>query len=426
MSCFPVVQHFPLQKYDIMKISSFFAWVSMACILSFSSLYAQGNTSYTIDQTGIFNFAFVPGDTVILMDDEVSNALPIGFGFRFFDSTYTQFHVGSNGFVTFTPTTNAGCCTGQLIPNTAQPNNLIAFAWNNLDPSAGGTITYNTSGVAPNRILRVTFFNVPHFNNLFAPITTQIALYEGTNIIEIHTASMPGTGTAHTMGLENINGTRAVPVPMRNAANWSAAAEVVKFTPFQQALDDVGVTALSLPGFCAGTQAVTATVKNFGATQINNVIVNWEVNGIAQTPVNYTTTIDTLGGTGVDSAFVSLGNVNLAQGQTYNLRAWTRSPNMTTDPNPANDTSTLNFTTGLPAGTYTIGGFNPDYSNWQAAVNALNTLGICGPITFNVRSGSYIEHIEIGNIVGTSANNTVTFQAESGDSTDVILSFASI
>lgn len=405
-----------------MKISTYFCVGLLALCLS---THLQAQTNYTIDQTGMFNFMFAPGDTVILADEEISNALPIGFSFSFYDSTYTQFYVGSNGFITFTPTTNTGCCTGQMIPNTAQPNNLIAFAWNNLDPSAGGTVTYTTDGIAPNRILRVTFFNVAHFNNPFAPVTSQVALYEGTNIIEIHTASMPGTGTAHTMGLENGNGTRAVPVPLRNASSWSAAADVVKFTPFLQVADDAGVTALSLPGFCAGSQAVTATVKNFGATQINSVVVNWEFNGVAQTPVNYTTTIDTLGGVGADSAFVTLGNVSLIQGQTYNLRAWTSAPNMNADPNPANDTSRLSFSSGLPAGTYTIGGSSPDYANWQAAVSELNAIGVCGPVIFNVRTGVYAESIEVGEITGASASNTITFQSESGDSTDVVLTFAS-
>ena len=77
------------------------------------------------------------------------------------------------------------------------------------------------------------------------------------------------------------------------------------------------------------------------------------------------------------------------------------------------------------SGTYTIGGTSPDFTTFTKAVAAINSRGICGPVTFNVRNGSYKEQIRIGSIIGTSAVNTVTFQSQNLDSTKVILTYAS-
>ena len=75
------------------------------------------------------------------------------------------------------------------------------------------------------------------------------------------------------------------------------------------------------------------------------------------------------------------------------------------------------------SGTYTIGGASPDYATFSAAVIALNTNGVSGPVTFNVRTGTYNENIII-TVSGTSTN-TITFQSESGNSSDVTLTYSS-
>jgi len=119
----------------------------------------------------------------------------------------------------------------QLLPNGANSNNLIAFAWENLNPAGGGTIEYFTTGAPPNRQLIVEFTSVPHSgggNN----ITSQVILYEGSNAIEIHTTAMPTDGGGHTMGIENIDGSEALTVPGRNSnGGWSVTNDFVQFTP---------------------------------------------------------------------------------------------------------------------------------------------------------------------------------------------------
>ncbi len=76
------------------------------------------------------------------------------------------------------------------------------------------------------------------------------------------------------------------------------------------------------------------------------------------------------------------------------------------------------------SGTYTIGGTSPDYATLTDATDALTINGVSGPVVFDIRTGSYQEQVYIyGAINGASATNTITFQAESGDSTDVHISY---
>lgn len=172
------------------------------------------------------------GTSVSLSDDQTSSALPIGFDFEFFCNSYSQFVISSNGFISFDLASPQGCCSGQALPNAFTPNNLIAFAWEDINPGTGGTIEYFTVGTAPNRQLIVNYLNVPRFggaNN----ITGQIVLHEGTNLIDIHTTSVVGSAfDITTQGIENADGTAGFAVPGRNGvANWSATNDAYRFSP---------------------------------------------------------------------------------------------------------------------------------------------------------------------------------------------------
>lgn len=75
-------------------------------------------------------------------------------------------------------------------------------------------------------------------------------------------------------------------------------------------------------------------------------------------------------------------------------------------------------------GAYTIGGTSPDYATIADALTAAQA-GVSGPVTFNIRPGTYSGKIFLNSIQGTSIANTVTFQSENGDSTSVIITDSS-
>lgn len=69
------------------------------------------------------------------------------------------------------------------------------------------------------------------------------------------------------------------------------------------------------------------------------------------------------------------------------------------------------------SGTYTIGA-EGDYTDFKSAMKALEG-GIDGPVVFNILPGEYKDLLEIPEIPGTSAVNTLTLRSSTGDYRDV-------
>jgi len=187
--------------------------------------------------------------------------------------------------------------------------------------------------------------------------------------------------------------------------------------------NDAGIAELESPmDFCAGTHDVKVTLQNYGINQISSVAINWKLNGVPQTTVNWTGLLDTINSASRKTT-VTLGSMNFAAGIPYNFEVWTSMPNGVPDTVTNNDSLVVTRKAAI-SGTYTIAGTSPDYATIADAVSDLNANGVCGPVVFNIRSGSYPTRIELGDISGTSAVNTITFQSESGNNADVTLTNA--
>ena len=178
------------------------------------------------------------GGTVIPSSDDVTHGpFNIGFTFAFFGNNFTQFYVGSNGWIGFSAGQTTGY-TAQFIPNAGSPKNAILADWEDLLPGSAN-IYYQTLGTAPNRRLVVSFNNVPHYGCRSNLHTFQFVLYETTNVIDINTVRKPLCGSNNaTQGLVNSAGTTVVPVDGRNASQWSVnVAETKRFTPDSPDID---------------------------------------------------------------------------------------------------------------------------------------------------------------------------------------------
>ena len=79
------------------------------------------------------------------------------------------------------------------------------------------------------------------------------------------------------------------------------------------------------------------------------------------------------------------------------------------------------------SGTYTIdpnGSGTTNYASYSAALTALSTSGVSGPVVFNVSSGTYTEQVTFESYTGVSHVNTITFQSDPSNSTSPVLTFA--
>jgi PKD repeat protein len=188
--------------------------------------------------------------------------------------------------------------------------------------------------------------------------------------------------------------------------------------------NEIGVVSIDSPigGSCGSTQDVKVTVRNFGINQVDTFTVNWTVNGVIQIPVISFAVLDTVLGSGSITAQVSLGTMSVSSGVVYDIKAWTSLPNNLIDPDKTNDSTESKFKLGLSAGTYTIGGSSPDFATIKDAVTGINNFGICGAVTFDIRTGTYNEQVVINQIAGASATNTITFKSETGNKADVTIS----
>ena len=189
---------------------------------------------------GVTNIPYVAqtntGTQLFMSDDSQQGPFQIGFNFCFFGQTYTQFWVGSNGWISFTggqPIT----FTSQPIPtlNALVPKNCIMGPWQDWHPGIGGQIRYQVQGVAPCRKLVVSWIGVPMYSCTNLQGTFHIVIYESTNVIENHIGNKPGcvqwqNGTA-TQGIHNAAGTLGIAVPGRNSTAWTTVSNSYRYTP---------------------------------------------------------------------------------------------------------------------------------------------------------------------------------------------------
>jgi hypothetical protein len=157
-------------------------------------------------------------------DDGSWGPFPIGFDFPFFDSTYTEFYVTSNGYIAFDSVgfeINAGEGWSEYgnscIPDAGTPNGYIAAFWNDvIIHDNGGVIYYQLIGDAPNRKLVVQCTNMGQFGEPTLLGTFSFVLYETSNEIQVQyriivdNASDWAHGQEATIGLESGDGSQGV------------------------------------------------------------------------------------------------------------------------------------------------------------------------------------------------------------------------
>lgn len=157
-------------------------------------------------------------------------------------------------------------------------------------------------------------------------------------------------------------------------------------------------------------------LRNYGDNYINTYNVNYTINN---GPVVITFSSNQLPPR--DTASVIISPFTIPNG-INTVKVFSALPNGIADVNITNDTATVSLFNPL-AGTYTIGGQSPDYATLSDAVNELNIRGISAAVTFNIRTGTYFEHIEIKNVKGADALNTVTFTSEADHADSVVISY---
>ena len=180
---------------------------------------------------------------VPLTDDSWSGMVSIGFPFSFYGSTYTQCVIGSNGLVSFNLANAGGYCPWGLngvgpLPNAgfAAAKNTIMLTYQDINPSLGGQVQYQTIGTAPNRKFVVLYKNILMFSCTSQCNYMAIIMYETSNIFELHIGNKPICNTWNSgLAIQGSENNMPMPIahitPGRNNTVWGANQDGRRFLP---------------------------------------------------------------------------------------------------------------------------------------------------------------------------------------------------
>jgi gliding motility-associated-like protein len=217
---------------------------------TFLETFETFSATYTVDSvpyTPPFAFDGLANPLNPNIDDAWSGVDTLPFDFCYFGNLEQEFQVGSNGVIRFevdpTDTSNGWSFTEDL-PNNSNPTlgeANIFTPGHDIDPSASSTeeIGYEVLGEYPNRVLVVSYYEVPLFsgacNALLA--THMVVLYEFSNVVEVYIQDKPTCPTWNdgnaTLGIQNNAGDVAYVPPGRNTSDspWTTNNEAWRFSP---------------------------------------------------------------------------------------------------------------------------------------------------------------------------------------------------
>jgi hypothetical protein len=196
-------------------------------------------------------------------DDGYAGPFTIPFSFTYFGNTYTQFWIGTNGWITFSdpsPLSQSQMRAVVTMPSSGGIENYIAGATKDLDVTtvtyADAKVTYN--GDANREV--ITFFHAHSFASTTDWITFQIILLPNGNVkiqyndLETPSPAPTGITNACVVGMENVDGSKGIQYrlngvggpmissPMAVEFGLNPAALPVELTSFTAAPDRNDVT----------------------------------------------------------------------------------------------------------------------------------------------------------------------------------------
>lgn len=207
-------------------------------------------------------FPFFGGDAVDLTTDDFwSEVIDLGFDFCFYGKSYNKAIICTNGAISFsiegeveggryTPNSQSEWDFQEQIPFNPIDGyppfvNAIFGVLQDANPAespADFSVNYQIIGSYPCRALVFNMYHMGMFSCGFDPediegttTTTQVVLYEGTNIVEVYVKNrlpcMDWLDGAGLLGMQNENGTQAHFPANRNTGDWAAENEAWRFTP---------------------------------------------------------------------------------------------------------------------------------------------------------------------------------------------------
>jgi len=187
-----------------MQKAKLYFFLLLFLLIAYSAWATVSEYSFT---STLGTFTEITGGTVLgtaTNDNEVFNALPLGFTFNYNGVDYTEVSVACNGFIAMGP---AAVTSNQPISNANSSNNVVAAIGRDIKSRDTGELMYLSSGTAPNRMFTVQWKHWRRSVTATAndDVTFQIQLQEnGNKVVFVYgpfTAVTSTTNQAIQVGL---------------------------------------------------------------------------------------------------------------------------------------------------------------------------------------------------------------------------------
>jgi hypothetical protein len=169
--------------------------------------FAQPVSEYSFNESTAEYTAVVGTNSTAEGDDGTHDNIPIGFSFNFGGVNYSTFSISTNGFI------RLGNGIGDNnwfnnFGNSAGQRPVIAPFWDDHNRAAG-SITYNVSGTAPDRILEVGWDNISigTGSNVSETATGsfKLVIHETTNVIEFFYNAIAIEELSASIGINDVS-----------------------------------------------------------------------------------------------------------------------------------------------------------------------------------------------------------------------------
>lgn len=249
------------------------------------------------------------------IDDAMSGAINIGFTFQFGCVNYTQIRVSTNGWLTFNSSYTGNDFSNSLAGGANKP--VIAPLWDDLATCGSGSVNYQLTGSAPNRILTVEWNQMEWtYSATGDVISCQAKLYETSNIIDFiykvggvavssGSASIGIAPTSAAGDYYSLNGTGATPTAnygseTSNLSTKPADGEVYRWTPGSMSYSSCTTTqpnTTSVEKCSENQEIICVQVVTTGGCGVANTVSGFQINmnGTTATVTNQVSTIHKIG-----------------------------------------------------------------------------------------------------------------------------------
>jgi hypothetical protein len=383
-------------------------------------------------------YAEITGGTVIWNNTtpnwssaaDVQIALP--FNVVYAGTTYNSLWVDGGGSISFGSSNTFATPLQNGLP-------CVSALGGDLTSAAGGDVTWNVTGVAPNRILTVQWRNATrsYVDNIARDLYNfQIRVWESN-------AAVNGSRIDIVYGNMTVTASKAIQVGATNGstetlscnvgyytASWSrphfgSTASLAQMTStsfpsngmtisFRERQapahnNDVGVIRLASPTakFAPGTsQSIQAVVRNWGSNNVDSLVIDWSVNGATQTPVKFYPQPALAPG---QERTVILGDMTFAPFSFNTVSIGTSLPNGQADINTGNDRHVTEIAPRVQGNLVIAKNGNPNtFPSITAMLRHVATAGLSGSVTAEIRAGEYEEQVIIPAIDIAAGTLTIT------------------